>query len=313
MDYFLVLVGVLLLLFGGDWLVKASVDIALRAKISLLVVGMTVVSFATSAPELLVSLKAALEGHIDISFGNVIGSNIANISLILGLTAMVFPMQVSKRTMRVDWGIMFFVTLLLYLFLWNDLLGFWEALVLFILLVLYNLFQIRGSRKQEKENPEISDAKLLKLWQMVFFLAAGIAGLRFGSEFLVKGAVNIATDWGISERVVGLTVVSIGTSLPELAASLIASFKGEQDLSLGNLIGSNIFNILAVLGITGLITDLPVQSAALMSFDFPWLIGISLILLPFMLWMKRGVISRWQGFIMFALYTVYLLGVIGVI
>ncbi len=313
MDYFLVLVGVLLLLFGGDWLVKASVDIALRAKISLLVVGMTVVSFATSAPELLVSLKAALEGHVDISFGNVIGSNIANISLILGLTAMVFPMQVSKRTMRVDWGIMFLITLLLYLFLWNDLLSFWEALILFVLLVLYNLFQIRGSRKQEKENTEISNAKLLKLWQMVFFLAAGIAGLRFGSEFLVKGAVNIATDWGISERVVGLTVVSIGTSLPELAASLIASFKGEQDLSLGNLIGSNIFNILAVLGISGLITDLPVQSAALMTFDFPWLIGISLILLPFMLWMKRGVISRWQGFIMFALYTVYLLGVVGVI
>ena len=313
MDYFLVLVGVLLLLFGGDWLVKASVDIALRAKISLLVVGMTVVSFATSAPELLVSLKAALEGHVDISFGNVIGSNIANISLILGLTAMVFPMQVSKRTIRVDWGIMFLITLLLYLFLWNDLLSFWEALILFVLLVLYNLFQIRGSRKQEKENTEISNAKLLKLWQMVFFLAAGIAGLRFGSEFLVKGAVNIATDWGISERVVGLTVVSIGTSLPELAASLIASFKGEQDLSLGNLIGSNIFNILAVLGITGLITDLPVQSAALMTFDFPWLIGISLILLPFMLWMKRGVISRWQGFIMFALYTVYLLGVVGVI
>jgi len=274
---------------------------------------MTVVSFATSAPELLVSLKAALEGHVDISFGNVIGSNIANISLILGLTAMVFPMQVSKRTMRVDWGIMFLITLLLYLFLWNDLLSFWEALILFVLLVLYNLFQIRGSRKQEKENTEISNAKLLKLWQMVFFLAAGIAGLRFGSEFLVKGAVNIATDWGISERVVGLTVVSIGTSLPELAASLIASFKGEQDLSLGNLIGSNIFNILAVLGITGLITDLPVQSAALMTFDFPWLIGISLILLPFMLWMKRGVISRWQGFIMFALYTVYLLGVVGVI
>ncbi|WP_421754490.1 calcium/sodium antiporter [Croceimicrobium sp.] len=313
MDYFLVLVGVLLLLFGGDWLVKASVDIALRAKISLLVVGMTVVSFATSAPELLVSLKAALEGHVDISFGNVIGSNIANISLILGLTAMVFPMQVSKRTMRVDWGIMFFVTLLLYVFLLNGLLGFWEALILFILLVLYNLFQIRGSRKQKRVEPEVSEAKLLKLWQMVFFLAAGIAGLRFGSEFLVKGAVNIATDWGISERVVGLTVVSIGTSLPELAASLIASFKGEQDLSLGNLIGSNIFNILAVLGITGLITDLPVQSAALMSFDFPWLIGISLILLPFMLWLKRGIISRWQGFIMFALYTVYLLGVIDVI
>ncbi|MCR9154861.1 MAG: calcium/sodium antiporter [Bacteroidetes bacterium] len=311
MDYLLVIAGVVLLLFGGDWLVKASVDIALRAKISLLVVGMTVVSFATSAPELLVSLKAAINGHIDISFGNVIGSNIANIALILGLTAMVFPMQVGRRTMRIDWGIMFFVTLLLFVFLWNDVLSFWESLVLFLLLVLYNLFQIRSSRKESKKE-DYSEERLLPIWKMLLFLAAGIAGLRYGAEFLVKGAVHIATDWGISERVVGLTVVSIGTSLPELAASLIASFKGEQDLSLGNLIGSNIFNILAVLGITGLVVDLPVQNEALMRFDFPWLIGISLIILPFMLWMKRGVISRWQGFIMFLLYTVYLLGVIGV-
>lgn len=311
MDYLLVIAGVVLLLFGGDWLVKASVDIALRAKISLLVVGMTVVSFATSAPELLVSLKAAINGHIDISFGNVIGSNIANIALILGLTAMVFPMQVGRRTMRIDWGIMFFVTLLLFVFLWNDVLSFWESLVLFLLLVLYNLFQIRSSRKESKKE-DYSEEALLPIWKMILFLAAGITGLRYGAEFLVKGAVHIATDWGISERVVGLTVVSIGTSLPELAASLIASFKGEQDLSLGNLIGSNIFNILAVLGITGLVVDLPVQNEALMRFDFPWLIGISLIILPFMLWMKRGVISRWQGFIMFLLYTVYLLGVVGV-
>ncbi len=311
MDYLLVLGGIILLLFGGDWLVKASVDIALRAKISLLVVGMTVVSFATSAPELLVSLKAALGGHVDISFGNVIGSNIANIALILGLTAMVFPMQVSRKTIRIDWGIMFFVTILLFIFLWNEVLSFWEALILFMLLVLYNVFQIRGSRK-ELNTSDYSDEPLLKIWQMLLFLAGGIAGLRFGAEFLVKGAVNIAGEWGISQRVVGLTVVSIGTSLPELAASLIASFKGEQDLSLGNLIGSNIFNILAVLGITGLIVDLPVQSKALMTFDFPWLIAISLVLLPFMRWMKRGTISRGQGLIMFLLYVLYFLGVIGV-
>lgn len=314
MDYLLVLAGVLLLLFGGDWLVKASVDIALRAKISLLVVGMTVVSFATSAPELLVSLKAALAGHIDISFGNVVGSNIANIALILGLTAAVFPMKVSEKTIRVDWGIMFFVTLLLFGFLWNGLLTFWESLILFLLLVLYNLYQIRSSRRQTKmaEDNEVPQGELLPLWKMLLFLAAGIAGLRFGAEFLVKGSVHIAMEWGVSERVVGLTVVSIGTSLPELAASLIASFKGEQDLSLGNLIGSNIFNILAVLGITGLLVDLPVQSSALMTFDFPWLLGISLIILPFMLFMKRGTISRAQGFIMFSLYIIYFLGVVGV-
>lgn len=310
MDYLYILAGILLLLFGGDWLVKASVDIALRAKISLLVVGMTVVSFATSAPELLVSLNAALDGYVDISFGNVIGSNIANIALILGLTAMVFPMQVSERTMKVDWWIMTGVTLLLFVFLLNGLLSFWEALILFVLLVAYNLMQIRSSRRQQKDVSPPDDHKLLKFWQMLGFLFLGLAGLRFGSEFLVKGAVNIAQDWGVSERIIGLTVVSIGTSLPELAASLVASFKGEQDLSVGNLLGSNIFNILAVLGISGLVIELPVKSNALLTYDFPWLIFISLLLLPFMRALGYGKISRWQGLTLFLLYTLYILGVI---
>jgi cation:H+ antiporter len=309
LDYLLILSGILLLLFGGDWLVKASIDIALRAKISLLVVGLTVVSFATSAPELLVSLNAALNGHMDISFGNVVGSNIANIALILGLTAMVFPVRVSERTMRVDWGIMMIVTILLLAFLMGGSLVFWQALILVIILIAYNVFQIRSSRKQLKEVAREDDQNLLKLWQMIGYLAIGVAALKFGSEFLVKGAVNLATTWGISERVIAVTIVSIGTSLPELAASLMASFKGKQDLSIGNLIGSNIFNILAVLGITGLVVELPLESSALLSYDFPWLILISLIIFPLMRYFTRGTITRWQGFLMFSLYIVYILGV----
>jgi cation:H+ antiporter len=309
LDYLLILSGILLLLFGGDWLVKASIDIALRAKISLLVVGLTVVSFATSAPELLVSLNAALNGHMDISFGNVVGSNIANIALILGLTAMVFPVRVSERTMRVDWGIMMIVTILLLAFLMGGGLVFWQALILVIILIAYNVFQIRSSRKQLKAAAPEDDQNLLKLWQMIGYLAIGVAALKFGSEFLVKGAVNLATTWGISERVIAVTIVSIGTSLPELAASLMASFKGKQDLSIGNLIGSNIFNILAVLGITGLVVELPLKSSALLSYDFPWLILISLIIFPLMRYFTRGTITRWQGFLMFSLYMVYILGV----
>jgi cation:H+ antiporter len=309
LDYLLILSGILLLLFGGDWLVKASIDIALRAKISLLVVGLTVVSFATSAPELLVSLNAALNGHMDISFGNVVGSNIANIALILGLTAMVFPVRVSERTMRVDWGIMMIVPILLLAFLMGGGLVFWQALILVIILIAYNVFQIRSSRKQLKAAAPEDDQNLLKLWQMIGYLAIGVAALKFGSEFLVKGAVNLATTWGISERVIAVTIVSIGTSLPELAASLMASFKGKQDLSIGNLIGSNIFNILAVLGITGLVVELPLKSSALLSYDFPWLILISLIIFPLMRYFTRGTITRWQGFLMFSLYMVYILGV----
>jgi len=310
LDYLLIFGGILLLLFGGDWLVKAAIDIALRAKISLLVVGLTVVSFATSAPELLVSLNAALDGHMDISFGNVIGSNIANIALILGLTAMVFPMRVSERTMKFDWTVMMVITLLLLAFLIGGKLVFWESLVLVIILIAYNVYQIRSSRKQERQVEADDGQSRLKTWQMLGYLIVGVVALKFGSEFLVKGAVSLATIWGVSERVIALTIVSVGTSLPELAASLVASFKGKQDLSLGNLIGSNIFNILAVLGFTGLLVELPLSSPALLTYDFPWLILISFILLPFMRYFSRGTITRAQGFIMFSLYVLYILGVL---
>ncbi len=314
--------GIVLLLFGGDWLVRGAVDLALRMKISILVVGMTVVSFATSAPELLVSLDAALDGHVDLSFGNVIGSNIANIALILGLTALVFPMKVQPRTYKVDYWIMLIVTGLLFFFLLPDKkLVFYEAALLVGFLVFYNIFQIRSSRKKQK--PELKQAAkdlvedeiiaaqptYNKFW-MVFYFVIGVAALKFGSEFLVKGAVELASRWGVSERVIGVTIVSIGTSLPELAASMVASFKGEQELSLGNLVGSNIFNILAVLGITGLVMPLPVESPSLLNFDFPYLIGVSLLIYPLMVWFGKGTISRWQGGLMFAIYVGYILWVI---
>lgn len=308
MDYLYLAIGVLLLLYGGDWLVKASIDIALRAKISLLVVGMTVVSFATSAPELLVSIKAGMEGYQDIAFGNVVGSNIANIALILGLTAMIYPMTVARKTIRLDYWVMVGVTALLWVLIANGLLSFWESLLLFLVLVAYNVLQIRASRRAP-DTDETADAQKLKPFWLFFYLAGGIAGLRFGADFLIEGAVNIAQEWGVSERVIGLTVVSVGTSLPELAASLVASFKGKQDLSLGNLIGSNVFNILAVLGITGLIIDLPVKSPALMTFDLPALFLIMAVLYLFIRFKGRARISRAQGIVLFLLYTLYLIGV----
>lgn len=308
MDYVYLGIGVLFLLYGGDWLVKASIDIALRAKISLLVVGLTVVSFATSAPELLVSIKAGIEGYQDIAFGNVVGSNIANIALILGLTTMIYPMKVSPKTIRFDFWVMVGATALLWALIANGLLSFWESVLLFLLLLAYNVWQIRTSRKAHVPEEADTTAPLKPFW-LFFYLIGGIAGLRFGADFLIEGSVNLAQDWGVSERVIGLTIVSIGTSLPELAASLVASFKGKQDLSLGNLIGSNIFNILAVLGITGLLVDLPVKSSALMYFDLPALFGIMALLYLFLRFRGRARISRLQGFILFAAYTLYLVGV----
>lgn len=306
MDYVYLVIGIVLLLLGGDFLVRGAVSLALKFKVSVLVIGMTVVSFATSAPELLVSLDAALSGHLDISYGNIVGSNISNIALILGLTAIIFPIAVKEVTYKVDWWVLLFVSLLLFGFIYFDkMLVFWEALFLVFLLVVYNLFQIRASRRS-KALEEVDVAGQINLTFTILFLIGGVLGLKFGSDFLIRGSVSLAQDWGISERVIGITVVAAGTSLPELSASMVASFKGEQELSLGNLIGSNIFNILAVLGITGLIVDLPVQSEQLLSFDFPWMIGIILLLYPFMRFIGKGQISRWQGFVMLAAYFVYI-------
>ena len=310
MAYLYLIGGILLLLFGGDWLVRGAVDLALRLKVSVLVIGMTVVSFATSAPELLVSVDAALEGYSDLSFGNVIGSNIANIALILGLTSIVFPMVVRERTYRVDYWIMIAVSLILFLFVfWDRLLTFWEAFALVVILIAYNWYQIWASRRstrKEKEENELEEAGGDSKWKMIFFLAIGVAGLKFGSEFLIEGAIDLAREWGVSERIIAVSVVSVGTSLPELAASMMASFKGEQELSLGNLVGSNIFNILAVLGITGLIVDLPVKSEELITFDFPYLFGISLLLFPFIRIITKGKINRWEGLVMLLAYISYI-------
>lgn len=279
----------------------------------MLVIGMTVVSFATSAPELLVSLDAALDGHSDISFGNIIGSNIANLALILGLTAIVFPLTVQKNTYKRDWWIMLFVTLLLLATVYFDhMLSFWEAAVMVFLLIVYNIYQIRLSRKAEnkEESTDENPKPPRKLYLSLIFLFGGVVGLKFGSDYLILGAVDLSRQWGMSERVIGLTVVSIGTSLPELAASLVAAFKGKPDLSVGNLIGSNIFNILAVLGFTGMIIDLPVESESLINFDFPWLIGICLILYPMMKWISKRKIGRLEGLSLFLIYITYVILVI---
>lgn len=311
MSYLYLFAGILLLLFGGDFLVKASIDLALRLKVSMLVIGMTVVSFATSAPELLVSLDAAIKGYSDISFANIIGSNIANIALILGLTAIVFPLTVQNNTYKRDWWIMLFTTLLLYVCIYFDkVLGFWEASLMVVLLIIYNIWQIRASRKLVDDADEDAVKPKNKLGMSLFFLIAGVVGLKFGSDFLILGAVDLSRQWGMSERVIGLSVVSIGTSLPELAASLVAAIKGKPDLSVGNLIGSNIFNILAVLGISGMVLDLPLKSESLLSFDFPWLLGISLILYPMMKWITKNKIGRWEGLSLFLAYLTYIIFVV---
>lgn len=275
-----------------------------------MVIGLTVVSFATSAPELLVSLQAAIEGFSDISLGNVIGSNIANIGLVLGLTAMVSPLMVDRDFYRLNWPIMMIFSIVLYFFLMsNNELSRIEGGALLVGLAAYLFILIKGSRKKNKAAAEEVDESLrhVRGFKMTIWLIIGILALWGGSELLVKGAVDLATQLGISERVVSVTVIAVGTSVPELAASLIAAIKKEKAISLGNLIGSNIFNIASVLGLTALIKPIAVQSSEILTNDMFWMLGIAFILLPMLLIPKRSEMGRKEGFVLLAGYSVFIL------
>jgi cation:H+ antiporter len=309
MSYVLLVIGLGLLFVGGDFLVKGAVGFALRIGISMLVVGLTVVSMATSAPELLVSLQAAIDNHPDMALGNVIGSNIANIGLIMGLTALFFSMPAERTQYRFDW--LFMLTLSLCLL---GSLYFFRGIPMGVgifftaVLIYYNYYKIQTSRRSNKALEELDvDAEAAKtpLWKTLGFLLIGIAGLRYGAKFFVEGASGIALDFGMSERAISVTVVAFGTSVPELAASLIAAFRKQQEIAIGNLIGSNIFNIMAVLGITATISPIKMIDSQLLRFDIWWMLGFSLLLVPIMGLVTKNKIGRGEGFLLTAGYVAY--------
>ncbi|WP_138433716.1 calcium/sodium antiporter [Winogradskyella algicola] len=311
MSVFLVIAGLALLVVGGDFLVRASVGLSFKLKISKLVIGMTVVSFATSAPELLVSLQAALDGVTDIALGNVIGSNIANIGLVLGITAIISPLVVDRDFYRLNWPMMMLVSFALYYFLKNDeLLSALEGAILFMALIIFLVILIRNSRKSIKANLDEVDDALAEVsnFKIVAWLLIGAAGLYFGSEWLVQGAKDLAKAIGISDYAISVTVIAIGTSVPELAASVIAALKREKAISLGNLIGSNIFNIASVLGLTAIIKPIAVnpETPEILSTNIFWMIAFAAILVPLMLIPKRFIIGRYKGMLLFGAYMVFI-------
>ena len=293
-------------------MIQSSVMIAKRFNISDMVIGITVVALGTSAPELFVSLKAIFAGSADISISNVVGSNIANIALVLGLVAIIFPIKVKKKGVWIDWAVMMFASLLLYLFSWNNQeLNIWEGITFLLLLVAYMLWLIydtRSNKDVERKKGVTPDSAVQKQKPLLFValvFVLSVIALYFGSGWLVDGARNIALDFGISERVVGITVIAFGTSVPELVTSLIAAFKKNTDISIGNIIGSNIFNIFAILGVTASVKRLDVNVAFLEK-DYLWMIGIALLLFLFLLPLRKGVISRWKGVILVTVYVVYI-------
>lgn len=300
--------GLVLLYYGAEFLVKGGVKIAQKMKISPLVVGLTLVAFATSAPELVVSVDASLKGHGDISIGNVVGSNICNIALILGVCAMITPLTVNKKLFKVDVPLMIGSAAVLSIFcLMSHGVNRWQGLILFAGIITYTVTSIRTARKEESGNAEAGeDSSDVNLLVAVLFVAGGLGMLVGGAKLFVNSAVYLAKLFKVSDAVIGLTVVAVGTSLPELATSVVAAIKGEKDIAIGNVVGSNIFNVLAICGIAPLIA--PISAPGISWVDLAMMIGVSVLLYPLM---KTGfTISRKEGVLLFAIYagyTVYLI------
>ena len=307
-----ILLGFVLLFFGGELIVRGSVSLAFIMKISKLVVGMTVLAFATSAPELFVSLQAVFEGSSNIALGNAIGSNIANIALVLGFTAMIFRVKISKKTLTLNYPIMFFTSLLLglVLYLFSGI-PFFIGCLFVIILSCFIYFLIvnsknellnQGNSKNELQLEQFSNS----LFKSVLLLILGIFSLKYGADFLVDSTRILAKNLGISDRIIAVTVVAIGTSIPELATSVIAAFKKEENLAVGNLIGSNIFNILAVLGITAAVKSINIDDNAIFFSDYFWMMLITFLLGFLIYTYSKQYISRKEGAFLVAMYLLYL-------
>ena len=305
---FLLILGLSLLIAGSNYLLKSAVDLSIKLNLSKVVIGLTVVSFATSAPELLISISSALKGSSDIAISNVLGSNIANLGLVLGTALCFTSIKIPKSNIKYDWTFMMFVSILFYFFLKDFVINRIEGLILFVTLIIF-LFFIVKIRKDEHmddvvENEKVSNFKILLLIIFSSLL------LYFGSELFVKSSIYFANYFGVSERVIGLTLVAIGTSLPELVTTLVAIYKSELDISIGNIIGSNIFNILAVIGITSLITDLNILSESILSFDIYVMIFFSFILLIFYLSSKNRFLNIYHGLVYLLLFITYYLYIV---
>lgn len=296
------LAGLALLIFGADLLVKGASRVAAGFGISPLVIGLTVVAFGTSSPEMAISVSSAWKGEADIAVGNVVGSNIFNVLLILGLSALITPLLVSKQLVKVDVPIMIGVSVLAFVLSMDGRIAFWEGAILFAGVVSYCIFAIRLGRATGETGDPVDGSDR---WAMnIGLIVVGLALLVLGSQWLVGAAITIATAMGVSELVIGLTIVAAGTSMPEVATSVTAAIRGQRDIAVGNVVGSNIFNILAVLGLTALVAPdgLPVSDAAI-RFDFPVMMAVAVACLP--IFFVGYTIHRWEGALFLGYYVAY--------
>ena len=302
-DLALVVGGLVMLLVAGDFLVRGAVNLALRLGIPAMMVGMTVVAFGTSAPELLVSVKAVLRDAGGLALGNVVGSNIANILLVIGLPALIAPMVMGRESLRDMW-IMLAATAVFVALAMTGAIGTWQALVLLLAFAIFMAESVLRARKGRVAPEDLEGADpALPAGRLALYLALGLAGLPLGAHLLVTGAVDIATSLGVSDLVIGLTIVAIGTSLPELATTLMAAIRREGGVALGNILGSNIFNLLFILGVAGLFGTMTIP-AEMLRLDLWVMVAAALVVMPF-IWSGRA-IGRIAGLALLLGYAIYI-------
>ena len=299
-DWLMIAAGLVLLFAGGESLVRGAVGLSRRFGISELVIGLTVIGFGTSMPELLVSANAALAGQPGIALGNVIGSNIANVLLILGLSALILPVTGWTSAVRRDVAVMVAVAVLVLLLGLTGSVGRLQGLIMVAALIAYLIWTFRMSQDDPQADAHVAESHSV-VW-LGAFLLGGLAALFGGAHFLVEGATSVARSLGVSEAIIGLTIVAVGTSLPELATSLVAAWRGNSAVAIGNVVGSNIFNILGILGITAVIAPLAVDPS-MAGFDIPFMVAVSLVLAGILFFATR--ISRLAGGLMLAVYVAY--------
>ena len=308
MDFLGIFFGIILLSQGGDLLTKSSVDISLKLSIPKIIIGMTIVSFATSAPELIVSLNATLDGLPNFAIGNVLGSNIANIGLVLGIITIIYPITLKQRFYNTDFPLLLISTGLFYYIIYTgNQISRNEGFVLVILIILilsYLFFYQRNNADEFSDELNKNNISIYKSFLYIFFSGSL---LWLGSETLIKSAISVANKFEISERIISITMVAIGTSIPELAASVVASLKKQNDLSIGNLIGSNIFNLLVVIGITSSIIPINGIEDGLIYNDMLWVVLFSIIILPLAYMKRRNVLTRKKGIMLLVLYLIFII------
>jgi cation:H+ antiporter len=308
LTYFLLALGLIILLLGGKTLVNGASSIASKLGMKPGLIGLTVVAVGTSLPELLVSVSAALKGNSDIAVGNILGSNLSNIGLVLGLSGIFFPIMIKKSLLQFEYLITLIVSLIFFGLSIDGELTFGDGIILFSLFIIFTMYLLRNLGSGIGDIKEEGEKQVRQVFEYSWIKASGlfisgVMGLFIGSELLVVNAVNISRELGVSERIIGITIVSIGTSLPELVTSIVAALSKRTDMAIGNILGSNILNILLIIGVTSILQPIQVSPEFLIS-DYWWMIGITLILFPLMLTKMR--ISKIEGAILLTIYLTYL-------